>query len=374
MRLEPKWIALAVVVIISKTYYQSNQIVAKYQDTVPNLIIENRDTVQDHILENQDTVQDPIIENQDNACPRDYFHFPDVYGDKGDGSAGTRNEPGEQLIPKVFYQTGKSRCIHPDIAEIMTKWRDLNAFPGFSYFFYDDEAMDAFLFDKARWEDIFPSLHLALQCIDEVHNPTMKADIWRYLVLWEYGGIYVDIDTAPKGFTALTIQPDDDGLLYLQGGGFMAQFFLVITPRHPLMFYSVHAAVQGVLGSLELSTLDPAKSTGPRALANGMAAFMNNATAGRHMNDGTYVGKDGRSIRVDGHYKYQVQNVMEFIPKKRRIYKEMNMTHYHDLRVSQHKGSCYNMMNATETQTGFVYEGAKVELLEMPTQLQILLI
>jgi len=350
MRNKLKWIALVLVTILIRKYYRLNQIVIRYKDVVIGALGN---------LSN---------ENQDSACPRDYVFISDVYGDEGDRSAGTRNESSEQLIPKVLYQTSRSRCMHPDIAEIMAQWRDPNILPGFSHFFYDDEAMDAFLFDKERWEDTFPSLHFGLQCIDKIHNPTMKADIWRYLVLWEYGGLYIDIDAGPTGFNASTIQPDDDGLFYLQDRGFIAQFFLIVSPRHPLMFYAVHAAIQNLLRYLgELSVSDPAKTTGPRAIVDSMRAFMNNRTAGRHMTDGIYAGKDGRSIRVDGHYKKQVMaDVVDYTPKKKRIYRAMNMTHYHDLRVGQHKGTCYNMMNATETETGFEYEGEIVNLIPFP--------
>ena len=37
-------------------------------------------------------------------------------------------------------------------------------------------------------------------------------DIWRLLVLWEYGGIYADMDSSPvpDRFNASTIAADDD--------------------------------------------------------------------------------------------------------------------------------------------------------------------
>ena len=37
-------------------------------------------------------------------------------------------------------------------------------------------------------------------------------DVWRLLVLWEYGGIYADMDTSPvpELFNGDTITADDD--------------------------------------------------------------------------------------------------------------------------------------------------------------------
>ena len=216
----------------------------------------------------------------------------------------------------------------------MNQWRNTDKFPGFSYFLYDDEAMDAFLYDKERWQDTFPSLHLALQCVNEVHNPTLKADIWRYLVLWEYGGIYADIDVSPTRFNASSINPDDDGFFYIENeAGWLAQFFLASSPHHPLMFYAVHAAVQNVLTHSRFYKEDIAKITGPRAVAEGMATFMDDGSTGRLIEDGIHVGKDGRSIRVDGMVnKHLTPDGTGYGPRKVRIYEEMNMTYYHKIK------------------------------------------
>jgi len=298
------------------------------------------------------------------ACPINYTLFSDTM-------ANLTAKSTDQLIPKVLYQTSKSRCMHPDLASAMNVWRDPVKFPGFSYFFYDDDAMDTFLFDKERWQDTFPSLHLALQCVNKLHNPTIKADIWRYLVLWEYGGIYADIDVAPTNFTGLSIQPDDDGLFHTEGVGvWLAQFFLIASPRHPLMYYAVHAAVQNLLDQAEFSDnngVNVAKVTGPGALADAMSGFMNNATAGRHISNGNHIGMNNRSIRVFGPSNRQVTaDATGWAPKKKRIYKAMNMTHFHHIEKGERLGSCYNMMNATKTQIGFEYEGDTVSFTKFP--------
>ena len=98
------------------------------------------------------------------------------------------------LIPRVLHQTYKDRCVHPAIAHLSNNWIGTLGHK-YDFMFFDDDAMNAMLYDEDRWKDTFPSLNAAIRCIDKVNNPTMKSDIWRYLQLWEYGGIYADIDT-----------------------------------------------------------------------------------------------------------------------------------------------------------------------------------
>jgi len=349
-----------------------------YQSNIPGIDI-------NEVL-NKKVVQAAEMESK-TKCPDGWTYFEDV-----DIRNRSSAESTDQLIPKVLYQTSKSRCMHSDIAPLMNAWRSPDFLPGYSFLLHDDEAMDNFLFDKERWESTFPSLHLALKCIDKIHNPTIKADIWRYLVLWEYGGMYADLDFIPRigegfnhlihpdddPFTHHSIHPDDDGLFYTRGGGededfeakgFLAQMFLIASPHHPLMYYAVHAAVRNLLNVKDIIRVDPALTSGPRALLNAMELFMNNKTAGRGIQNGTHVGEGGRSIRVEHHIDYFFDpDGIGHTPRKKRIYKEMNMTHFHQLKHRDSRGfrGCYDIMNATKTKTGFKYEGMTVELLEIP--------
>jgi len=63
---------------------------------------------------------------------------------------------------------------------------------------------------------------MALQCINKVNNPTMKADIRRYLVVWELGGVYNDIDIGcTKKFHHLVLFLED---LYVYEHSLLSNF------------------------------------------------------------------------------------------------------------------------------------------------------
>ena len=126
--------------------------------------------------------------------------------------------PGRR-IPKIIHMTSKSKCFTPMYANNIEKWR----FPGHSLFLYDDAAVDA-LFRQFDWPE-FPLLRDVLSCIP---SGAGKADLWRYLMLWEYGGIYTDIDNG-VGLSLLNgtvIEDHMDSFFEQERGGFPSQYFM----------------------------------------------------------------------------------------------------------------------------------------------------
>lgn len=88
--------------------------------------------------------------------------------------------PPQRHIPKIIHMTSKSRCITTKVLTNILEW----TFEGYSVYFHDDAAVDRLL---AKYFPAFPHLQTVQECSI---SGAAKADIWRYLVLWEYGGIY----------------------------------------------------------------------------------------------------------------------------------------------------------------------------------------
>ena len=86
-------------------------------------------------------------------------------------------------IPKIIHQIwfqGESE-IPPHLNEYRRTWKELN--PEFKMMFWDKERIE-FLVNKTEWSDVYYSSPLMIQ----------KIDIAKYIILLEYGGIYIDID------------------------------------------------------------------------------------------------------------------------------------------------------------------------------------
>jgi hypothetical protein len=86
-------------------------------------------------------------------------------------------------IPKILHMTSKSHCFADEFVETISKW----SFKDYSTFMHDDVAVDRLL--SREWPE-FPLLQEVRSCIN---TGAGMADLWRYLVIWEYGGKSVEI-------------------------------------------------------------------------------------------------------------------------------------------------------------------------------------
>lgn len=91
----------------------------------------------------------------------------------------TTHPPGRR-IPKIVHVTSKTPCLTAKIKNNLKKWE----FEDHSLYFHDDAAVDRLL---SKYFPAFPHLQNLLDC---TVSGASKADIWRLLVLWEYGGVY----------------------------------------------------------------------------------------------------------------------------------------------------------------------------------------
>jgi len=81
-------------------------------------------------------------------------------------------------IPKFVHMTSKSRCFAKEFVDAIGAWR----FEDYSIFIHDDATVDKFM--SREWPE-FPLLQEARSCIA---TGAGLADLWRYMIIWEYGG------------------------------------------------------------------------------------------------------------------------------------------------------------------------------------------
>lgn len=116
---------------------------------------------------------------------------------------------GGRKIPRIVHISSKSRCNDPIFANNIDYWR----LKGYSLYLHDDEAVERLL--TMDWPE-FPDLKKALKCLPQ--KGAIMTDVWRVLALWEYGGVYADIDTrpVPEKFNETTLTPDDEAFFVME--------------------------------------------------------------------------------------------------------------------------------------------------------------
>lgn len=270
---------------------------------------------------------------------------------------------GNRKIPRIVHLSSKSRCNDPIFARNMDNWR----LKGHSLFLHDDEAIQR-LFDR-DWPE-FPGLKTVLHCLP--NRGAIMVDVWRILALWEYGGIYADIDTAPvpEKFNESTLTDDDDAFFVMELLGTPSQWFMAASPRHPMMYFTMQTIIRNVLMAGNLKDFKTVFTTGPGAVAWGFGHFVNwnrdivskremtrdGVFFGGRTQAGFYVGAENRTVRIVGEKENESEYITRIIPEvrnnnfKNKVYQKTGMTHLIAMNLtSDEKGmSCLELLHHLE--------------------------
>jgi mannosyltransferase OCH1-like enzyme len=236
----------------------------------------------------------------------------------------------QRRIPLIIHQTSKFQCVTPSIYKVVHQWQNLT---GFSYFFHDDAAMQRLL---ERHYTTFPNLQQVVEHCTV--SKTTLSDIWRYILLWEFGGIYVDLDSAPRSFNASSIHAEDDAYFVLEVFHILSQYFMASAPRHPILWYAINIALDNMLHVADTGKVMVAFMTGPHAVHEAFTRFLQdggyNTTTidpDKPVKGGFYVGTNNWTLHADGSGDdadaIVVRDAMG--PMKKEEYTYMGMTHYH---------------------------------------------
>ena len=168
----------------------------------------------------------------------------------------------EYKIPFHVYQTWKSRdTLTKPILKIIEKNKKLN--PEFTFHFYNDQECDAFIqthFSK--------DIYQAYQSINPVYG-ACRADFFRYCLIYEKGGIYLDIKSYLKKPIRTIIQPDDTCILDLPRNNFekwrknkptYEQWLLMYAPKHPYLKFVIDSITKAILNKQIPTCLENVKT------------------------------------------------------------------------------------------------------------------
>ena len=140
------------------------------------------------------------------------------------------------MIQKNIFQTWWTRDLPPEIQGIINRLKEMN--PNYNYYLYTDEEMDNFV------KDYYPGE--IYECYSRLNLIVAKADFWRYLVLYKYGGVYLDIDSA------IDVRLDDfigieDAILSPESNrDTFTQWALFFNMNHPILKRTIEFVVDNI--------------------------------------------------------------------------------------------------------------------------------
>ncbi len=154
-------------------------------------------------------------------------------------------------IPKVIYQTWKTKKLHPNVKKVINSMKILN--PEYKFVLYDDNDIDKFISNEFSEKEY--------QAFRNLNAGAAKADFWRYCILYKYGGIYLDIDSEITGNLNHLINFDDDCIITREGNRpFFNNWFLISKANHPLFKSIIKKTVDNIFNQ---SSENVAQLTGP---------------------------------------------------------------------------------------------------------------
>jgi mannosyltransferase OCH1-like enzyme len=89
------------------------------------------------------------------------------------------------LIPHRCFQTAEDRFLGKTHLDALTEFRQLNA--DFEFLFYDANARNTYI--QKQWGD-----HPISEIYLRARFPVMRADIFRYCIVFDLGGFYMDMN------------------------------------------------------------------------------------------------------------------------------------------------------------------------------------
>lgn len=199
--------------------------------------------------------------------------------------------------------------------------------------------------------------------------------------------MYADIDSLPNKFTKAAILQDDyDALFLVEQFHLLSQYFMAVSPGHPLMAYAIQQALENVLWHDDVEKINAAFTTGPHALHEAYRRFRRDAgvwvdpavRGQKPVWAGTFVGTHNRTVTVLGVAEHE----NEFLTRdyltsssfgrrlrKKHIYRAMGMHHFSDDAQGNASGiTCrdllYRSKSVTSTSPSLLPSGVSQQLRE----------
>lgn len=167
----------------------------------------------------------------------------------------------KSIIPLNIYQTWHTKHLPPTMKKIVDNIIINN--PDFNHYLYDDDDCRNFIKDNFSLD--------ILNAYDKLIPGAFKADLWRYCILYKYGGIYLDIKYEPvNGFKFINLTEQEYWVLDIDKKS-IYNALMVCMPNNPILLKAINKIVENVKNKFYGNS--PLEPTGPLLLANYFTNF-----------------------------------------------------------------------------------------------------
>ena len=156
------------------------------------------------------------------------------------------------MIKKNIFQSWYTRDLCFEVKAKVNLFKEMN--PEYKYYLFTDQDMDNFV------NKYYPG-EIA-ECYNKLNIIVAKVDFWRYLVLYKYGGVYLDMDSSIERPLSELIREDDSAIITKEGNPyFFVQWALIFAKRHPILKRTIDLIVFNIKNNLYPNNIH--EMTGP---------------------------------------------------------------------------------------------------------------
>ena len=193
------------------------------------------------------------------------------------------------MIEKNIFQSWYTKQLHPLIQEKINFIKNMNS--EYTYNLYDDNDMDNFVNKHFAGE--------IAECYNKLNIIVAKVDFWRYLVLYKYGGVYLDMDSSIEKPLRELIKNEDKAIITAEGNpNLFVQWALIFSKEHPILKKTIEFVCDNIRNNSYPNNIH--KMTGPtvysRAINETHAELFNNKIHHKKINKDTDITFESNNI------------------------------------------------------------------------------
>lgn len=129
----------------------------------------------------------------------------------------------------------KTSQVPPIMKNFSDSWIENN--PEYEYRFCDDD--EVFNFIKSN----FPEY---LEGYKKIKYGASRADLWRYLIIYQYGGVYADLDCRCLSPLRKWIKPDSGYVTQLGVNNDLCQWLIISVPKNPIFLRAAEKSLKNI--------------------------------------------------------------------------------------------------------------------------------
>ena len=198
------------------------------------------------------------------------------------------------MIPNNIFQTHKSIEYIKKNIHLLNAHNSWSKNIQFKYHFYNDAQCDKFI------HNFFPEIK---DIYDNLPLRVMKADLWRYCIIYKYGGIYADADTVlKKNPSFLTNNYNKYLVVVPENNTHFCQWVFSAPAKSPVLKSIIDLSVKRIRAVKEFKGKHIIHYlTGPAVFTDGICKYLNIPMRQYNMNDFSYLDSGDKQLKYGNH-------------------------------------------------------------------------